>query len=112
MRAAWSAIVAAGVGALQNLEPRGFEGLAHLERDEGGEVFGLVLQNGGELAHAERAMLQRDVCVGAEGVGGEGDLLARGLVGEGFEAAQQLVGRGIDRFDGHGRRSGSTLMLA
>ncbi len=71
-------VVAAGVGALQDLESRGCERLAHLERDECGEVFGLVLQNGGELAHAQSAMLERDGRVGAEGVGGEGDLLTSG----------------------------------
>ncbi len=39
--------VAAGVGALEDLQAGGFEGLAHLEGDEGGEVFGLVFEDGG-----------------------------------------------------------------
>ena len=80
-------VVAADVGTLEDLESSGFERLAHFERDQGGEVFGLVFQDGGELAHPEGAVLQRHVCVGAEGVGGEGDLLTRGLAGEGIEAA-------------------------
>ena len=57
----------------------GVEGLAHLEGDEGGEVVGFVLEDGGELAHAEGAVVERDGWVGAEGFGGEGDLFARWL---------------------------------
>ena len=79
----------------------------------GGEVFDLVLQHGGELAHPERAMVQRNVGVGTKGVGGQGDLLACGVFGEGFEAAKELVGRGIDRFDCHDLSvMGPILMLA
>ncbi len=78
------------------------QGLAHLEGDEGGEVVGLVLEDGGELAHAEGAVLERDGGVGAESLGGEGDFFARGLVGEGIEAAEKFTVRGIDGFDGHG----------
>ena len=54
-------VVAAGVGALEDLESGGFERLAHLECDQRGQVFGLVLEDGGELAHAESAVFQRDV---------------------------------------------------
>ena len=79
----------------------GFEGLAHLEGDEGGEVFGFVLEDGGELAHPEGAVVEGDVAVGAEGVFGEGDFLARGFVGEGFEAAEEFAVCGIDGLDGH-----------
>ena len=90
------------------------ERLAHLDGDERGEVVGLVFEDGGELAHAESAVLERDGGVGAEGFGGEGDLVARGFVGEGIEAAQEFAGCGIDGFDGHGLRvwCSSTLMLA
>ena len=45
-----------------------------------------MLKNCRELAHPERAVLERDARVGAKGVGGEGDLLARGIVGERLEA--------------------------
>ncbi len=80
-------VVTADVGTLEDLESRGFERLAHLERDEGGEIFRFVFEDGGELAHPQGAMLQRHVGVGAEGVGGEGDLLTRGFVRDGFEGA-------------------------
>src|SRR5271168_5065948 len=53
-------VVAADVGTLQDLESGGSKWLAHLECDQGGEVLGLMLQNGGELAHAQGAMLQRN----------------------------------------------------
>ena len=45
-------VVSAGCGALQYFLTRGVEGLAHLEGDDGGEVVGFVLEDGGELAHA------------------------------------------------------------
>ncbi len=96
-------VVAAGCGALEHFQPGCVQGLAHLLSDEGGEVVGLVLEDGGELAHAEGAMLERDGGVGADSFGGEGDFFARGLVGEGIEAAEKLTGCGIDGFDGHAR---------
>jgi hypothetical protein len=93
--------VAAGVGTLEDLLSRGVEGLAHLLGDEEGEVVNVVLEEGGELAHAEGAMLERHGGVGVEGLGGEGDLFARGFFGERIEAAEEFASRGIDRFNGH-----------
>ena len=94
-------VVAAGGGALEYFLLRGVEGLAHLEGDDGGEVVGLVLEESGELAHAEGAVLEGDGGVGAEGFGGEGDLFEDGFGGEGVEAADEFAGGGIDGLDGH-----------
>ena len=103
-------VVAAGVGTLEDLESGGIERLAHLLRDEGGEVIDLVFEDGCELAHPQGPVLERHDRVGAKRVGGEGDLLARDFVGKGIEAAQQLAGGGIDRLDGHAE-CGVTLTL-
>ena len=73
----------------------GFERLAHLERDQRGKVFGLVFKDGGELAHAEGAMLERHVCVGAEGIVGEGDLLTRGSSVRGSKLRSSLSVAGL-----------------
>ena len=108
--------VAARVGALEDLLPRGAERLAHLLGDEEGEIANLVFEDGGELAHAQGAMVERDRGGGAEGVGGEGDLVTRVLFAECIVAAEEFASRGIDRFDGHRcvsvKREATTLMLA
>jgi hypothetical protein len=70
-----------------------------------------VLEDRGQLAHAQGAMFERDSLIGAECLGSDGDLLARRFRSEWIEAAQELAVSGIDRFDGHVWVK-STLMLA
>jgi len=94
-------VVAAGDGAFADFVAGAGEGLAHLEGDGAGEVVGLGLEDAGEFAHAEGAMVEGDGREVGEGVGGDADLLVDGVGGQGREAAQKLAGGGIDGFDGH-----------
>jgi hypothetical protein len=80
-------VVAANVGAFEDLEVCCLEGLSHLLSDEQGEVVDLVFEKGCELAHPEGPMLERHLGVCGERFGRESNFLARGFVGEGLEAA-------------------------
>ena len=102
MRAAFFGVIAAAGGALQHLQPRGREGLAHLLGQQGGQLVALILQNAGELAHAQRAVFERYLAVGAKGRMGDGDLGFDGFGSQGFKAAKEFAGSGIDRLNGHG----------
>ena len=72
-------VVAAGGGALENLGARGDDGLAHLRGDQCGELVGLASSRQASLRIQRARWLERDVGVGAEGVGGERDLLRAAL---------------------------------
>jgi hypothetical protein len=96
-------VVPAGRGALENFRAGSVDGLAHLKCDGGGEIVRLFLKNGGELAHAERAMFERDALIGDEGLRSKSDLVADGFGGERFEGAKDFVIGGIDGLNGHAR---------
>ena len=90
-------VVAAGGGALEDLGAGAGESLTHLLGEHSGELFDFVLENAGELAHAERAVLEGDFEAGAKGGLGDGDLGLDGVFSERLERAEDFTGRGIER---------------
>ena len=94
-------VVAASVRTLPYLRTGRLDGLADLLGEQRGELFHLMVEDAGQLAHAQRAMFERDFGIGAEGRVGDGDLRFDGVGAEGLEAAQKLAGCGIDGLNGH-----------
>ena len=66
--------VTAGGGALLYFLPRGDEGLAHLGGHQGGELFEVGIEERGEAAHPEDALVERLAGVGPGGAGCDGQL--------------------------------------
>ena len=98
-------VVAAADGAFEHFAAGGEQRFAHLGGEQGGKLFHLVLENAGQLAHAQRAVLERDLAVVEECLVGDGDFGLDGLGRKRLKAAEDFAGGWIDGLNGHRTRS-------
>jgi hypothetical protein len=96
-------VVAAASGALFYLSARGSEGLAHLGGDEGSQLFEIRLQQSGEAAHPEDALIERFPRVSPGGASSDREPRVERFGREGVEAAKDLSGGRVERLDHKGK---------
>ncbi len=89
-------VVAADGGAFRDFGARGGEGFAHLGGHGGGKFFEVGIEQRGEAAHPEDALVERLVGIGSRGACCEGELGVESLGCERVKAAKELSGGRIE----------------
>ena len=87
-----------------HLLPRGRERFSNLMGGESGKLIHFMLNDAGELSHAKRTMLQRNLAICLESCVCDSNLRLQGLLAQRLEAAEEFAGCGIDGLDRHALR--------